>query len=131
MIEVDHDQLKQAVEHLQNRKAKSSHIAELHEPFHDQPIWDSVVHVFTISDHPDAKECYAWSPPIEGTERREFYAVLAMPPINSAVEAVRAAIASDHKTKPKSSLVYRRFKVYVKSHFYKNPKSILFSIHLR
>lgn len=45
-----------------------------------------------------AKRAYAWSSPIEGSERRKFYAVLEVPPITSAQDAVRAAIVADHRT---------------------------------
>ena len=47
--------------------------------------------------HPTASVCYAWSSPIEGSDRRSFYAVLGVPPINSAVDAVRAVIVADEK----------------------------------
>jgi len=41
--------------------------------------------------------CYTWSSPIEGSTRRGFYAVLSVPPINTAADAVRAAIVADRK----------------------------------
>jgi len=78
MIEVDPDQLKQAVEGLHNCKAKLSQAVE---------------------GHPRAKHAYAWSSAIEGSDKRKFYAVLDLPPITSPVEAVRASIASDYAQK--------------------------------
>jgi hypothetical protein len=99
MIEVDPDQLKQAVEGLHNCKAKLSQAVEVHERFKDQPVWDGVVHVFNLSGHPRAKHAYAWSSAIEGSDKRKFYAVLDLPPITSPVEAVRASIASDYAQK--------------------------------
>jgi hypothetical protein len=44
------------------------------------------------------REAYAWSSPIEGSDRRRFVAVLHHPPITSPVEAVRAAIVAEHRT---------------------------------
>ena len=60
--------------------------------FRGQPVWEGIVHVFDLEGHPSATTAYAWSSPIEGSTRRRFYAVLGMPPINSPLEAVRAAI---------------------------------------
>ena len=40
---------------------------------------------------------YAWSSPIEGSDKRRFFAVLHVPPITLPVEAVRAAIVAEQK----------------------------------
>ena len=56
--------------------------------------WDGTVHVFAI-DHPKAARAYAWSHVVDKkTQRRRCQAILGMSPINSPVDAVRAAIAS-------------------------------------
>jgi hypothetical protein len=62
-------------------------------------VWEGVVHVFDLKDHPNATRAYAWSSPIEGSNRRRFFAVLHVPPINSPQDAVRAAIVAEHKSK--------------------------------
>ncbi len=61
-------------------------------------VWDGVVHVFGLEGHPAATRAYAWSSPIEGRTKRCFYAVLEVPPVQSAQDAVRAAIVAEHKT---------------------------------
>jgi len=68
----------------------------VHEKFHGQTVWEGAVHVFDV-DHPKAKTCFAWTSPVEGSERRKFYAVLAIPPVFTAQDAVRAAIVADNK----------------------------------
>jgi hypothetical protein len=40
-----------------------------------------------------------WSSPVEGDDKRMFFAVLHLPPITSPVEAVRAAIVAEHNAK--------------------------------
>ncbi len=65
------------------------------ESFRGKTIWRGTVEVFAVSDHPKAKRCYAW---IEGTgkaNRSRFVAVLELPPVKSAPDAVRVAIASE------------------------------------
>ncbi len=62
------------------------------EQFRGQTVWDGVVEVFQLSGHPQAKRCYAWS--FSEDEGPHYVAVLALPPVDSACTAVRAAIAS-------------------------------------
>ncbi len=92
------DELKAHVEQLLSCKVKK-HVGEkaVDETFKGLPVWQGTVHEFLIEGHPQTNTCYAWSSPIEGSERRKFYAVLKTPPINSPQDAVRAAIVSDHK----------------------------------
>ena len=70
------------------------------EVFEGKTVWEGVVHVFNLEGHPKATRAYAWSSPIEGTERRRFYAVLHLGGIRSPLDAVRAAIVVEHRTKP-------------------------------
>ena len=62
------------------------------ENFQGQTIWQGVVEVFDLTDHPKAKRCYAW---IENGKKRRFVAVLELPPVKSALDAVRVSIASE------------------------------------
>jgi hypothetical protein len=48
-----------------------------------------------FTGHPAAAQAYAWSSPMEGSNKRRFFAVFRQPPITS-VEAVRAAIVAQH-----------------------------------
>jgi hypothetical protein len=96
MIEVSPDQLQAAIESTHGCKASNPHTERVTEIHEGQTVWDGIVHVFDV-DHPTAKVCYVWSSPVEGTERRKFYAVLGIPPVNSAEDAVRAAIIADSK----------------------------------
>jgi hypothetical protein len=52
-------------------------------------------HVFDLEGHPNAKRAYAWSSPIEGSDKRRFFAVLQMGAILSPADAVRAAIVAE------------------------------------
>jgi hypothetical protein len=52
---------------------------------------EGIVHVFALRGHPTATQAYAWSSPIEASDKRRFFAVLHVLPITSPVEAVRAA----------------------------------------
>jgi len=56
-----------------------------------------MVHVFELEGHPTATRAYAWSSSVEGSTKRRFYAVLEVPPVQSAQDAVRAAIVAEHR----------------------------------
>ena len=40
---------------------------------------------------------HAWSSPVEGSDKRRFFAVLHLPPVTSPAEAVRAAIVAESR----------------------------------
>jgi hypothetical protein len=54
-------------------------------------------HVFDLKENPKANRAYAWSSPIEGSDKRRFFAVLHLGAIKSPRDAVRAAIVAEAK----------------------------------
>jgi hypothetical protein len=70
------------------------------EVFPGKTVWQGDVEVFDLHGHPKAKRAYAWShldKPDDSEER--FVAVIEIPPVESAVTAVRASIVLDAKAK--------------------------------
>lgn len=98
MIEVEPDQLKRAVESQHGCSATLAQSVPVKETFGGKTVWEGVVHIFKLTRHPTAKQAYAWSSPIEGSDKRRFFAVLHLPPIGSPLDAVRAAIVAERKT---------------------------------
>jgi hypothetical protein len=99
MIEVDTNQLKQAVESMHYcfaRLVQSIPVRQIHEGAVE---WNGVVHVFELTGHPKAKKAYAWSSPIEGSDKRRFFALLHLPPVTSPLAAVRAAVEAEQRSK--------------------------------
>jgi hypothetical protein len=99
MIDVDTAQLKRAVEVQHGCTAMFVQSVPVKEAFDGKIVWDGVVHVFKVHGHPKAKKAYAWSSPIEGSNKRRFFAVLHLPPVTSPAEAVRAAIVAESRAK--------------------------------
>lgn len=97
MIEASESELKEAVESQHGCKASFAQSVPVKETFGGKTVWEGVVHVFDLTDHPKAKRAYAWSSPIEGSTKRRFFAVLHVPPITSPAEAVRAAIVAEQR----------------------------------
>ena len=95
-MEAKTSEIKKAVESLHSCSASIREIAQVKEETYGQTLWEGIVHVFDLNDHPQADTCYAWSSPIEGSEKPKFYAILHIPPIDSPGKAVRASIVQDH-----------------------------------
>lgn len=91
--------LKNAIESQHGGKATLAQSVPVRETFEGKPVWEGIVHVFDVADHPKATRAYAWSSPIEGSDKRRFFAVLHMGGIKSPQDAVRAAIVAEHRSR--------------------------------
>ena len=94
---VSADDLRRAVEQMHGGIATLAQSVPVKETFDGKTVWEGVVHVFDLADNPKATRAYAWSSPIEGSMKRRFFAVLHIPPIDSPVKAVRAAIVAEKR----------------------------------
>jgi hypothetical protein len=90
-------ELQRAVEGMHACRATLAQSVPVTERHGDATVWEGVVHVFDLTGHPKANRAYAWSSPIEGSDKRRFFAVLHLPPVTSPVEAVRAAIVAEQR----------------------------------
>ena len=67
------------------------------ETFEGKTVWEGVVHIFNLEGNAKSTRAYASSSPVEGSDKRRFYAVLHLGGIRSPLDAVRAAIVSERK----------------------------------
>lgn len=95
---MDFDDLKYAVESQHGGIATRLQSVPVTEKFEDKTVWEGVVHVFALLNNPKASKAYAWSSPIEGSEKRRYFTVLHMGGITCPQEAVRAAIVAEHRS---------------------------------
>ena len=65
------------------------------ETFKGQTVWQGIVEVFDLLNHPKAKRAYAWSAGPGPDEK--FTAVLEVPPVNDPLTAVRVSIVAEAK----------------------------------
>jgi hypothetical protein len=89
--------LKTAIESQHGGTATLAQSVPVRETHAGAVVWDGVVHVFDLDGHPAASRAYAWSSPIEGSDKRRFFAVLHQGPVKSPVDAVRAAIVAEQR----------------------------------
>lgn len=96
-VEIAPDELRQAVARMHTCKPTLIQSVPVKETFAGNTVWEGVVHVFDLKGHLRANRAYAWSSPIEGSDKRRIFAVLHEGPVTGPVEAVRAAIVAEHK----------------------------------
>lgn len=90
-------ELQKAVEKLHNCKSNQIESIPVKETFQGQTVWEGIVEVFELIDHPTAKKCYAWSYIEEKSKKKKFIAVLHQKPVDSPQKAVQAYIVSEHQ----------------------------------
>ena len=83
-----------AIRHLHGCETTHRETVHVHETHEGEVVWDGDVEVFDLTGHAAATKAYAWSEATTGKKRR-FFAVLHVPPVDSAVMAVRASILAD------------------------------------
>lgn len=96
MTEIEAD-LRASVEKMHGGTATFAQSVPVSEKFEGKTVWEGIVHIFDLAGNPLADRAYAWSSPIEGSDKRRFFAVLHMGGIKSPVDAVRAAIVAEQR----------------------------------
>lgn len=86
--------LQDAIRHMHGVESRWLESVDVDEQFEGAQVWKGEVQVFELVGHPRAKRCYAWSEASQGNRRR-FFAALELPPVDSAVAAVRVSIVAD------------------------------------
>ena len=86
--------LRDAIRDLHGLEAEHFRSEPVYEMFQGKVAWEGVVQVFRVHGHPKARYAYAWSHETDAGGRR-YVAVLGIPPVNSAQDAVRASIAAE------------------------------------
>jgi len=84
----DIGRLKKVIRDLYRCDSMHVQSVHIHETIQEKAIWDADVEVFLLVNHSRAKRAYAWSYTDDFGQLRDM-TILGVPPINSAVEAVR------------------------------------------
>ena len=87
-------ELEKAILKLHGAKAEHVESVPVTETFQGETVWDGVVEVFRLLEHPAGK-AYAWSHEADSGGTR-YVAVLHAPPVDSPEKAVRAALVAEY-----------------------------------
>lgn len=90
----DPKRLQRAIHDLHGLDSEHVESVPVHETFQGETMWQGTVEVFRVRGHPKATHAYAWTHDLDDG-RINHVAVLGVPPINSAVDAVRAVAVSE------------------------------------
>jgi hypothetical protein len=91
--------LKKAILDLHGVQGEHVESVPVKETFKGETVWDGVVEVFKLTDHPEGA-AYAWSHESDSGGRR-YVAVLRKAPIDTPLKAVQAAIVAEYRARQK------------------------------
>jgi len=91
-------ELREVIQHLHGVKATHVESVPVKETFQGKTVWEGIVEVFELHGHPKAPRAYAWSHDTDGPRKRHV-TVLHVGPITSALEAVRASIVQEFRSR--------------------------------
>ena len=83
-----------AVQRLFNCQATFSETVPIREEVDGKILWEGEVKVFDLIGHPKARRCYAWTHP---TNKSRTVALLEIPPVTTALAAVKASLIAESK----------------------------------
>jgi hypothetical protein len=85
-------ELAAAVARTMGTPADYVEFAKVIETFRGQTVWEGIVKTFEAIG---GAQCYAWA--VETDKGPQYVTVLRQPPVDTALDAVRAWIASTHR----------------------------------
>jgi len=93
------EELQNVIRYLHGVESKHVESIPIKETFRRHTVWEGVVEVFELIGHPSASRLYAWSHETDDPANpRRHVTVLHSHPIQSARDAVRAAIVQEFRT---------------------------------
>lgn len=94
------DRLRTAIRDLHGCESAHVGTTPVKETFQGKTIWEGDVETFYLIGHPKAVRCYAWAHASGKDDKSTRYvAVLAVPPVKSPLDAVKASIVAESRKK--------------------------------
>lgn len=92
------EELRDVIRRLHGVESRYIESVPVKETFEGQTVWNGIVEVFELKDHPKAKKAYAWTHDTDDPlHPKRHVTVLHVPPITSPQLAVRAAIVKEYR----------------------------------
>ena len=91
-------ELKHAAEPQHGGAVTSVPSVPIREEHNRQVVWDGMVAIFDLAEHPMTTRAYAWSYDRPDGKQR-FFAVLRVRPVSSPRDTVKAAIVAEARAK--------------------------------
>src|SRR5271163_1850926 len=92
------DELRDAIHKLHGGAATHIESVPVKEVFQGKTVWDGIVEVFALKDHPQAPKVYAWAHDTDDPKKPiRHVTVLHVEPVTSPALAVRAFIVQEYR----------------------------------
>ncbi len=89
-------ELRSVIRRLHGTDATHVESVSVKEEFGGETIWEGIVEVFDLHNHPKAKRVYAWAQGTGNPDRPvRHVTVLHIPPVTSAILAAKAVILQE------------------------------------
>jgi hypothetical protein len=93
------EELRDAIRRIHGTESEHVESVAVKETFQGKTVWEGMVEVFDLKDHPTAARVYAWAHETDDPRNpRRHVTVLKLHPITSARDAVRAAIVQEFRS---------------------------------
>ena len=91
------DELRDVIKRLHGVESAHLESVPIKEVFQGKTVWEGIVEVFELKNHPNAERVYAWAYETDNPKKPKHVTVLHMGPITSPLLAVRAAIVQEFR----------------------------------
>lgn len=92
------EELKEVIRKLHGVESTHRQSVPVKEVFNGKTIWDGIVEVFELHNHPTANTAYAWTHETNDPKKlKRHVTVLHIPPAVSPETAVRASIVQEFR----------------------------------
>jgi hypothetical protein len=89
-------ELREVIKRLHGADATHVESVPVKETFKGRTVWDGIVEVFDLHNHPKANRVYAWAHETDDPDKPvRHVTILHLPPVKSAHDAVKVAIAQE------------------------------------
>lgn len=91
-------ELQDVIRRLHGVESRHVESVPIKETFQGKTVWDGIVEVFDLIDHPKAPRAYAWTHETDDPKKPQRHVtVLHIAPVTSAAAAVKAAIVQEFR----------------------------------
>lgn len=91
------EELRGVIRHLHGVESKHVESVPIKETFQGKTVWEGIVEVFELIEHPKAPRVYAWAYETDNPKKPRHVLVLHLGPVTSPLLAVRAAIVKEFR----------------------------------
>lgn len=93
------EELRDVIRHLHGVDSAHVESVPVKETFQGKTVWEGIVEVFDLKNHPKAARAYAWAYKTDNPKKPRHVVVLHLGPITSPLLAVRAAIVEEFRNR--------------------------------